>query len=379
MSGEIVLSRNRSLTPIIKVTGDSCNLRCSYCFYSKQDQNRQQRMGFEILESFLKQHIEFFEQTCCFVWHGGEPLLAGIDFFEEVVALQKKYARPEQRMINSIQTNASLVTNSWGKFFKEHDFHVGVSLDGESDVHDRFRRSKGGRGSYERVIRGIEVLRRHGLSFGIVQVLTASTASRARETFRYFADDVGAKHWSMNAFVDLDGYSCVSDESLSCDQWRDALMVCIDEWMSRGNKDLVIREIESLVTGVMGRRTRACSYNGGCARYYCVNWDGGVYPCDNFTNDPGMRLGALEAENLIDVLGGARRREILNRMTSTPSNCRSCEWLQACHNGCPSHRKNGIGGCLVFCSARKELFGHMKSLIQQSGLVMSASLKGSKQ
>lgn len=333
-------------------------------------------MDLGILESFIKQHLGFFEETCCFVWHGGEPLLACIDFFEMVVALQKKYARPGQKMINSIQTNASLITDSWAEFFKTYDFHVGVSLDGKADLHDRFRHSARGKGSYDRVVRGMEILRRHGLSFGIVQVLTAASANRVRETFRYFADDLGAKHWSMNAFVDLDGYSCAPDDSLSSSQWRDAIMVCIDEWMNRGDRDLVIREIDSLVSGVMGRRCRSCSYNGGCARYYCVNWDGGVYPCDSFTNSPEMQLGTLGEEGLIEILGGPRRREVLGRMASMPLECYSCEWKHACHNGCPSHRRNGIEGHLVFCSARRELFAHMKSLIQKSGLASKGSSKG---
>lgn len=357
---------SRSLTPIIKVVGDSCNLRCSYCFYSQQDQGDRKRMSLETLDSFLGQHLGFFEGPCCFVWHGGEPLLAGIEFFKSVVSLQKQHARAGQKLINNIQTNASLLTDSWAEFFKANDFHIGVSLDGRGEIHDRFRRTAGGSGSSEHVIRGIETLRRHGLSFGIVQVLTAASAPHVGETFRYFADDLGAKHWSMNAFVDLDGYSCAKNESLSCAQWRDAVMACIDEWLHRGDRDLIIREIESLVSGAMGRRSRSCSYNGGCAQYYCVNWDGGIFPCDNFTNTPEMRLGSLAEETLIGILAGARRREVLDRMTSLPVGCKSCEWQHACHNGCPSHRRNGFEGKLAFCSARKELFGHMKSLIRQS-------------
>ena len=357
-------SKNRRpLTPIIKAVGDFCNLRCSYCFYSRQNQSHRTVMSRKMLRSFLQQYFQLFHGPACFIWHGGEPLLAGIPFYELALDLQKNRCSKQQRVENLIQTNATLITDQWAEFFRKSEFHVGVSIDGDAIAHDAFRIDKRGAGSFTKVWSGIETLRRHNVPFGIIVVLTASNAKRMRSIFRFLIKNVEAKNISINAFTDEYQYSRVSSDALKREQFADAIRDCMDEWPQDDAKDLRLREVDSIVAGVMGKRSRACSFNGGCRNYFCVNHDGTIYPCDNFTNQPEMKLGNLKREALSTILDGPIRSAILSRFESIHTDCKGCQWYSVCHNGCPAQRVGGVEGKFSLCEDRRKLFSYTKRLL----------------
>lgn len=362
-AAKVSLNAGRSLTPIIKPVGDYCNLRCSYCFYNRQNQRTPQLMSDAVLEQFVREYMTLFRGPAHFIWHGGEPLLAGINFYRTAIAFQQTFKSGGQLVENLVQTNATLITDEWAEFFKEHGFRIGLSIDGTSSEHDAFRKDSIGRGSFDRVRRGAETLRRHGIEFGIVQVLTAETAPRILDSFRFFADVLEVSHWSINAFSDFSGYSDASAQSLSNEQLVAATKECIGEWLARNNRQVRIREIESYVAGVLAKRGRYCTFNGNCAGYFCLNFDGAIYPCDNFTGVAEFKLGDLRVQPLEAILSGPIRARYLEEASTPPAECTSCRWHPVCHNGCPAQRADGVGGKFCHCTARKELFAYMESLV----------------
>jgi len=327
----------------------------------------------------LQQYFQLFNGPACFIWHGGEPLLAGIPFYEFALDLQKNHCSKHQRVENLIQTNATLITDQWAEFFRRSGFHVGVSIDGDAIAHDAFRIDKGGAGSFAKVWSGIEALRRHNVPFGVVMVLTADNAERMRSIFRFLTEKVKAKNISINAFIDEYQYSRASSDTLKREQFAAAIRDCMDEWPQDDAEGLRLREVDSIVAGAMGKRSRACSFNGGCRNYFCVNHDGAIYPCDNFTNQPEMKLGNLTSESLSIILDGPIRSEVLSRFESIHTDCNRCQWYLVCHNGCPAQRVDGVEGKFFLCEDRRKLFSYTKRLLDMrrpdSYLKFRSSLK----
>jgi len=356
-------TKRKPLTPIIKAVGDYCNLRCLYCFYSRQNQSRKTVMSQPTLESFLRQYFELFGGPACFIWHGGEPLLAGIPFYEFALDLQKDHRSKQQRVENLIQTNATLITDQWAEFFRSSGFRVGVSIDGDALAHDAFRIDQRGAGSFTKVWAGIEALRRHKVAFGVVMVLTARNSKGMRPIFRFLTEKIGAKNISINAFTDENQYSRACSDVLQGGQFAAAIRDCMAEWPQDDAEGLRVREVDSIVAGVMGKRSRACTYNGGCRNYFCVNHDGAIYPCDNFTSQPEMKLGTLASETLSSILDGSIRSAVLSRFESIHADCQPCQWYSVCHNGCPGQRVGGIEGKYSLCEDRRELFLHVKNCL----------------
>ena len=170
--------------PIIKVVGNSCNLACDYCFYGGKEKPPLRVISDELIESFIAQFMEMFSGRIRFVWHGGEPLLAGIPFFERAISYENKYLKSGDRIENLLQTNAVLINDSWAQFFKDNGFRIGVSLDGNQKSHDLFRKNRDGRGSFQRTMRGIRTLKRFGIMPGIIQTLTRSNIANIEEDFQ---------------------------------------------------------------------------------------------------------------------------------------------------------------------------------------------------
>ena len=195
-------SSKKVMVPIIKIVGDFCNLRCAYCFYNTLDQQTPHVMSEELQERFIREYLELFQGRVQFIWHGGEPLLAGMKFFERSLTFQQKY-RKDHEIQNVVQTNATLANDAWAAFFAEHKFKVGISLDGDRISHDRFRTRRNESGSFDAVMRGISHLRAHGIQPGFIQTLTAANAARASEDFTFFANVLKAKSWGTSEYLDV--------------------------------------------------------------------------------------------------------------------------------------------------------------------------------
>lgn len=352
--------------PIIKIVGDFCNLRCRYCFYSAKDQSACHMMSDGLLEKFLSEYMGLFSGHLIFIWHGGEPLLAGLPFFRKIVDFQKKNIRLGQIIQNNIQTNATLINDEWAEFFRINNFRIGISLDGDHKSHNRFRKDCNGNGSFNRVMRGVKILRRHNVNPGFIQTIAHSNVSRAKEDFIFFTDILNAKGWGVNAYLDIDrANSAMMNQEITNDDFIKFLTAYIDLWLAKDDQHLRIREIDNFIAGVIGRRARNCAFNGSCADFFCLEYDGRIYPCDRSSSDDTFLLGNLSRQSLLEVLDGLARLNHVKSINSLRPDCIACEWQSACHNGCAMHRIGGVKGKFYYCETRKTIFGYLKEKMEK--------------
>lgn len=365
MANSVILtSPLKVMVPIIKVVGDFCNLRCRYCFYNTTDQTTPHIMSDQLLKVFLEEYMQLFSGRLIFIWHGGEPLLTGLRFFEKIVELQAENLRPGHKIQNTIQTNATLIDDEWAKFFKTHDFRVGVSLDGDKESHDHFRRHYGSRGSFDAVTRGINILHSHGVEPGIIQTLTRDNLVRTREDFEFFANILRVKGWGTNTFLDVKAANqSMLDQTITNEDLTEFLKLYVDLWLEQDDRHLRVREIENFISGVVGKKAPNCTFNGSCTGFFCLEHDGRIYPCDRLSNRPELLFGNLSQESLLDILNGDVRMQYAEDVNALHPDCAKCEWRNACHNGCTMHRVGGIRGKYFYCETRKEIFTYLKDKV----------------
>lgn len=361
MTSPVILTSDMNLmVPIIKVVGNFCNLRCGYCFHHDKDQSGYTVMSESILEKFLCEYLELFSGHLSFIWHGGEPLLTGIPFFQKAVELQGRHRKDKQKIRNYIQTNATLIDDEWAEFFKKYGFRVGISLDGDKESHNRFRFDCAGIGSFDQTMRGLEILLRHGIKPGIIQTLTHSNTDRAKENFDFFANALGLKSWGINIYLDVrDENRAMAGQSVSSKRITVFLEKCIDLWLLQNDPDLKIREIDNFIAGVFGKRASSCNFNGSCTGYFCVDYDAKIYPCDRSSGSEFL-LGDLKQQSLLEILNGEKRLSYAKRVNSSHHDCSECEWRNACHSGCPIQRIGGVEGKYYYCETRKSVFVYLK-------------------
>jgi uncharacterized protein len=347
------------------------------------DQTTKRIMSIELLEKLFREYFELFSsRDLLFIWHGGEPLLAGLSFFEEAIDLQRHFAKKGQLIKNDIQTNATLIDDEWANFFRKYNFRVGVSLDGNRETHDRFRKESTGAGSFERTVRGIKILQEHSINPGVIQVVTRDTVSRSKENFQFLVKERGIKSIAVNSFLYLEGINKrMATETLNNRDFINYLKTYIELWLEADDPELRIREIENFLAGVLGKQAPTCTFNGLCTKFFCLNYDGTVYPCDAFSNREDLVLGDFSKQSLSEIFTSTKSRKYLEEVKKYPPECKTCEWLDACHNGCTYQRIAGISGKYYYCHTRKSIFKYMKKILQRyqlNELKSGENMKGEK-
>ncbi|MBI4993552.1 radical SAM protein [Candidatus Wolfebacteria bacterium] len=257
-----------------------------------------------------------------------------------------------------------MVNDEWAQFFKAHNFKVGVSLDGGQESHNLFRKNHGGKGSFDHAMRGIKILRRYGIEPGIIQTLTRANISRVQEDFNFFVNVLGIHAWGTNFYLDLDNINqLMLDQNLTNCQLADFLRKQIDLWLVRNDRTLRIREIENFISGVFNKKTPSCAFSGSCSKYFCLEYDGKIYPCDRSSGKSDLLLGDFSRQSLQDVFNSVSKLNYDKQINNLPSECSICEWLKFCNNGCVMNREGGIGGKYYYCEMRKEIFAYLKEKV----------------
>ncbi|MBU1092381.1 radical SAM protein [Patescibacteria group bacterium] len=353
------------MTPIIKIVGDACNLRCRYCFYNANNQTTLHIMDMKLLERFIGEYMALFNGCLTFIWHGGEPLLAGLPFFESIIRFQQQNIRTGHVIYNVVQTNATLVNNDWAEFFKLHDFRVGVSLDGTKESHNRFRTYNNGNGSFDDVMKGLEILRHYGIDPGVIQTLTHDNCSRATDDFNFFVS--AGLGWGINTYLDGDASNpSMSDQNISNEELVSVIKTHIDLWLDQDISNLRIREIEDFIAGVLGKQAAGCTFNGTCTAYFLVEYNGEIYPCDRLSHQKDLLFGDIRYQSLQEILNGSVRLSYAQAVNTLHSDCETCDWQYACHNGCTHHRVGGIGSKYYYCEVRKAIFTYLSNKVDQA-------------
>jgi len=350
----------RPFSVMAKPVGSHCNLRCSYCYYLETPTSLP-RMPDETLERFIAQYIAANPgPEIGFVWHGGEPTLAGLDFYRRVVELQRRHLPDGWACWNNLQTNGVLLDDEWCTFLANEKFDVGLSIDGTGWIHDQHRPDPRGHGSYRAAADAITRLQGHGISPDLLCTVTSTTAAHAVEVYRALRD-FGTGWVQFIPIVRRDGHG-VTPDSVSGRAYGDFLNIVFDEWVLHDLGRLDVQLFAETARTLTGGAPGLCWLAPTCGRVLVVEADGGVYSCDHFV-DPGHRLGDIESADL-GVLANSPAQDAFGRAKRDllPGRCRGCPWLALCNGGCPKDRfamtADGEPGLNHLCEGLDAFFAH---------------------
>ena len=352
------------LSVMLKPASGMCNLRCKYCFYADEAANRATpsygMMSEDTLEAILKRTLAFAEGSCTFVYQGGEPTLAGLDFFRRAMELEKKWNIHGIAIHHSIQTNGILLNEEWAAFLKEHNFLVGLSLDGNRKVHDANRLDAKGQGTFSQVTRAMELLKAHKVEFNVLTVVTRQTVPQIKQIYQFFAR-AGVEYQQYIPCLDpLEEVPGSRSYSLDEELYLKFLKDLFDCWYpeAKQGKLRYVRYFIGLMNLLAGNPPGVCEMNGICSRQYVVEADGSVYPCDFYMLDP-WRLGNLTTDSFAMLEQKRTELGFIEASRVYPQQCHSCRWAPLCRGGCRRDRLEGPEGSLDvnrYCGAFRGFF-----------------------
>jgi len=355
-----------------KPTGSACNLNCEYCFFLKKEKlypGSHFRMSDEVHESYIRQLLEAHQVPQVTVaWQGGEPTLMGLDFFRRSVELQKKYAKPGTRIENTFQTNGILLNDEWCRFFQENNFLIGLSLDGPKELHDFYRKDKGRKGTFDRVIQAARLLQAHKVEFNILCTVNSKNADRPLDVYRFFRDELRANYIQFIPIVERDNESGfqegnkVTDRSVGPEQWGHFLIAIFDEWQKRDVGTTFVLNFDGALAGWLDMAGTVCIFGPTCGLGMALEHNGDLYSCDHFV-EPNYSLGNILKTPLIELVASEKQRKFgRDKKDTLPQTCLECEFLRVCHGECPKNRfveAPGDGPALNYlCAGYKAFFKH---------------------
>lgn len=364
-----------------KPAGALCNLACKYCYYLEKSKlytnNPRHVMSDELLERFTRDYIAMqTSPNVLFTWHGGETLMRPISFYKKALELQKKYAGG-RNIDNSIQTNGTLITEEWARFFKENHFLVGVSIDGPQEFHDEYRKTRTGKPSFLQVMKGIQWLNRYGVEWNAMAVVNDFNGDYPLDFYHFFKE-IGCHYIQFTPVVErhyrhpdgrmlaspIDGAVAeLTDFSVSPEQWGKFLCTLFDEWVRNDVGEYFVQIFDSTLAGWMGVPPSLCSMGETCGHAGVIEFNGDVYACDHYVF-PEFKLGNIYQDTLTNMMYSERqmrfgnnKRDLLTRQ------CRECDFLFACHGECPRNRfaqsRDGEDGQNYLCAGYYEYFQHV--------------------
>ncbi len=371
----------KPLYVMLKPAGAHCNLACKYCYYLEKNKlypsAQQHLMSDEMLEQFTREYIE--AQTMnqvLFTWHGGEPLLRSIDFYRKALSLQQKYAGG-RRIDNVIQTNGTLLTDEWCEFFAQNHWLVGISIDGPQPDHDHYRLTAAGKPSWQKVMQGIKLLKKHGVEWNAMAVVNAYNANHPLEFYRFFKEN-GCLFLQFTPIVERltrheDGRTLasladkneipLSEASVTPEQWGYFLCAIFDEWVRKDVGKIFVEIFDCTLANWMGISPGICAYSKECGHAGVMEHNGDVYSCDHFVF-PEYKLGNIRDHSLIDMLYGEQQQKFSRlKHSSLPRQCKECDIEFACHGECPKNRfmkdKYGDSGLNYLCPGYYHYYQHV--------------------
>ena len=390
---------------VAKPMGPVCNLNCEYCFYLEKKAlfppGENFRMPEKVLSAFITSYITSQPTPVVeFVWQGGEPTLLGLDFFKKVVELQRPFAK-KKTIKNSLQTNGTLLTDEWCKFLKRNDFIVGISLDGPEEIHNRYRRDRKGVGTFEKVMHGLKLLKKHNVEHNVLACVARDTALRPIEIYRFFRDEgiefvqftpvvecmpddesrrLGL-HLAVPHITGNEQQAEVAPFSVDPIGYADFLIAVYEEWVRHDVGKIFVMNFEWALNAWIGNPSPVCIHAERCGRSMVIEHNGDVYACDHCVY-PQYRLGNILTASLSDMahismksgFGVAKERDL-------PEKCRECGVLRACGGGCPKHRFARAGddgkSILYLCEGYKKFFIHISKYLKVMATLLENGLPAS--
>ncbi|MDY5589393.1 MAG: anaerobic sulfatase maturase [Arcanobacterium sp.] len=350
------------LSVVTKPTGSACNLDCAYCFFLSKEllyNQQKQRMSEQTLRTYIHNFLDTHpDGDVTLLWQGGEPTLRGIDFFQKAVEIAEELRRPHQQVHHAIQTNATLVNEEWARFFAKHDFLVGVSIDGPSNMHDTYRVNRAGRATHSMVIRGWEILQRSHVRCNILCTVHAANEDYPLEVYRYFRDDLGAEYlqfipiverierrdidraergWRETGLLYQQQGDAVTSRSVTPEKYGAFLTTIFNEWIENDVGRVFVQDFDAALGAVFGVPT-VCVHAPECGNNLAMEFNGDVYACDHWV-EPDWKLGNVSDASFLELVQGETMRRFAKKKNSQlPALCRQCTVRRFCNGGCPKDR-----------------------------------------
>jgi len=339
-----------------------CNLNCQYCYYTMKPRElypevEKFRMADEVLASYTRQYMEAMPTRVEFGWQGGEPLLAGKEFFRRAIELQKLHGRDGQAVSNAMQTNGTLLDDEWCEFLAANKFLVGISLDGPPQWHDRYRRDKAGAGSFHRAWAGLQLMRKHRVQFNVLVTLNRANAPHAGDIYRYFTNR-GVRYLQFIPILERNDDGTPADFSCTAEQFGRFMLEVFELWATRDVGKVSERFIDNILHKIIFSEASMCCYSDRCANAFVVEFNGDLYACDHFVFKRWL-IGNIMDRPLAELVTDAKVDEFAKLKTELPVACRDCEFLDFCRGGCPKHHMPLYGGperVNHFCEGYKMFF-----------------------
>ncbi|MFN2202738.1 MAG: anaerobic sulfatase maturase [Caldilineaceae bacterium] len=361
---------------LAKPTGAICNLDCAYCFFLDKEvfyPDSNFRMSPETLEQYIKQLIEAHKvDDVTVAWQGGEPTIMGLDFYRRAMDLVDKYRRPGMRFQHTMQTNGTLVDEQWMQFFKEHDFLIGISLDGPRQLHDIYRVDKGGGPTFDKVMRGVRLLQSFGIEYNVLTTVNRVNADYPLEVYQFLRDEVGTTWMQFIPVVERineNGLTLrqegdqVSDRSVLPEQFGRFLSIIFDEWIMNDVGRIFVQTFEAALRNWLGMETSGmCVFNQTCGTGLAIEHNGDVYSCDHFV-EPDYLIGNIHEEHMIELVAAPEQLKFgQEKYDALPQYCLDCDVRFACHGECPKNRflltPDGEPGLNYLCAGFQYFFRH---------------------
>jgi len=390
---------------LAKPTGAICNLDCEYCFFLSKEMlypGSRFRMADDLLETYLRQLLEAHAHSpeVTVAWQGGEPTIMGLDFFRRSVEVAERYRLPHQRLVYTIQTNATLVDEEWAAFFQEHGFLVGVSIDGPREIHDRYRVDKGGKGSFDRVMAGLAHLRDRGVDWNALTTVHAGNQGRGREVYRFLRDECGARFMQFIPIVERataetlpaasEGWgegvrdrplyvqegALVTRRSISPEGYGLFLIDVFEEWVRQDIGVVYVQMFDVALANWHGEPPGLCVHSETCGLALAIEHTGDLYSCDHFV-EPAYYLGNIKDKHMLELIALPQQRQFgLDKRDTLPRFCRECDVRFACHGGCPKDRFTddpyGEPRLNYLCPSYKAFFHHVDGPMRRMSALLRA-------
>jgi len=359
---------------LAKPSGAACNLACSYCFFLDKEllyPNSNFRMGEELLETYIRQLIESHRsQEVTVAWQGGEPTLMGLPFYRKAIELQQKYRRPGMSFENTLQTNGTLLDDEWCKFFKENNYLIGLSLDGPRRLHDYFRVDKGGRPTFDRVMRGLRLLQKHGVEYNLLTTVNRINADYPLEVYRFLRDEAGTEWIQFIPVIERlnpTGHNLtqtgeqVSSRSVRPEQFGRFLIQIFDEWVANDVGNIFVQTFEAAARSWMRLPSSGmCVFDKTCGYGLALEHNGDLYSCDHFV-EPDYLIGNIQSEHMLELVGSQKQYQFgQDKFDTLPKYCLECPVRFACNGECPKNRfiktPDGEAGLNYLCAGYKAFF-----------------------
>ena len=372
-----------------KPNGSSCNLNCSYCYYLEKAKLYENRKSHQMSDETLEKYIESYIQAqpipdVFFTWHGGETLLRDISFYRKALTYQRKYGRG-RKIENSLQTNGTLLTDEWCKFFKDNNFLIGISIDGPEHCHDIYRRNKVGKDTFKDVMRGIELLKKHQVEFNTLSVINNYNVDYPLEIYNFFKE-IGSSYMQFSPIVEkittsrADNLKLLppngegSDNAVLAPWTVDAkkfgefYIAIFDEWVKKDVGKYFVQLFDATLAGTVGEQPGVCIFGKTCGHATVMEFNGDMYACDHYVF-PEYKIGNIKTHTIYEMVFSQKQLNFgADKFEKLPTQCKQCEFLKVCYGECPKNRiiktATGESGLNYLCQGYYAYYKHTKPYME---------------